>query len=198
MEEFKVKIPKHHVPLGLPALDRFLRGGLPAGSVSEWGAPWGQGGRELLLRALGSASRRDTDARLLWISVDKHLNVYSPRWRALGVPLERWRFARVDRPVKELKPVLLSPVFRFLVFDAPRNLSPDDLAFLAIQARHNRQFILVLRDGWLGGDQGNVFARLRINCHYDPTSRRFHLTPIRGLPPGELWLSRQELEEEPS
>jgi hypothetical protein len=191
METALAKKPLSRCSLAESQLDRFLGGGLPWGTLSEWGLPWGQGGRELILRGLGEASRREAAARLLWISPDKHLTVYGPAWSSLGVPIERWRFVASPRPMAELKPALLDPLFRFLVFDAPRSLSSEDMAFLALKARQNRQIVLILRDGWLSPERGNVFARLRINCRLDPVKNGYVLTPVRGLPPGDAFVSRR-------
>lgn len=193
MDALKAKNPPPRCSLAEPGLDQFLQGGLPWGTLSEWGLPWGQGGRELLLRGLGEASRREAGARLLWISPDKHLTVYGPAWQALGVPIDRWRFVAAARPLVELKPALLDPLFRFIVFDAPRTLSSDDMAFLALKARQNQQIILILRDGWLTAECGNVFARLRLNCKLDPVKDGYLLSPVRGLPPGETLLPRRTL-----
>ncbi len=192
MDTAASKKPLSRCSLAEPGLDRFLQGGLPWGTLSEWGLPWGQGGRELLLRGLGEASRREAEARLLWISPDKHLTIYGPAWSSLGVPIERWRFVASPRPMVELKPALLDPLFRFLVFDAPRSLSNEDMAFLALRARQNRQIVLILRDGWLSPERGNVFARLRVNCRLDPVKDGYFLTPVRGLPPGDGFVARRQ------
>ncbi len=180
---------------GITALDDFLGGGLSWGSVCEWGIPFGSGGREVLVSFLAGASslsnhmgRVDQAAVslpwTLWVQGRSGLTVYPPAWHARGVDLERVRFATSAKPVADLKPVFMDPLFKIIVIDAPRSLSDDDCAFLARQARAQGQLIIILRDFFLGERRGNVWARLRINCWCpDPVHRpeSLCLRVVRGL-----------------
>ena len=189
---------------GIARLDEFFSGGLPLGAVTEWGAPLGHGGREVLLAWLARLTRPSQGrphaepptappAWALWVYSRPQLDVYPPAWQARGVDLSRLRFACAASPVADLKPVLLSPFFRIVIFDAPQRFSAEDCAFLARQARINDQIVVVVRDALLGPRQGNVWARLRLNSWYDAPSRQYRLSVVRGLPPRQLTLSESDL-----
>ena len=183
---------------GIAALDEFLGGGLSWGSVCEWGIPFGSGGREVLVSFLATISSTSTltsnQGRVdqtaaplpwtLWVQGRSGLTVYPPAWHARGVDLERIRFTTSAKPVSDLKPVFMDPLFKIIILDAPRSLSDDDCAFLARQARAHGQLIIILRDFFLGERRGNVWARLRINCWCpDPIHRpeSLCLRVVRGL-----------------
>ena len=142
-------------------LDGFFDGGLPYGAVVEWGVPFGLGGREVVLAFL---SKTPKDVWTLWAGSKPQFTVYPPAWHARGVNLERIRFTCSSRPVEELKPALLDPFFKVIVFDAPRHFTDDDCAFVARGARARGQLVLILRDFLLGQRRGNVWARYRVNC----------------------------------
>jgi RecA/RadA recombinase len=201
---------------GIVALDDFLGGGLPRGAITEWGAPLGQGGRDVLLAWLAQATQgRAQEATAingvsvadmpsmdamderpvwaLWVHGRDHLMVYPPAWLARGVALQRMRFACSTKPLAELRPVFMEPLFRIIVLDAPRQFTDDDCAFVARQARLNDQVVVLIRDAFLGADRGNVWARLRLNCWYEPTARQYALRVVRGLPPRQLALIEDEI-----
>ena len=175
-------------------LDGFFDGGLPYGSVVEWGVPFGLGGREVVLAFL---SRTPRTVWTLWISSKPQFTVYPPAWHARGVDLERIRFTCSSKPVEELKPALLDPFFKVIVFDAPRHFTDDDCAFIARGARARGQLVLILRDFLLGQRRGNVWARYRVNCwrpsqermsqgrtrerHLLQNRRSLYLRSVRGL-----------------
>jgi hypothetical protein len=129
----------------------------------------------------------------LWAYSRPQLDVYPPAWQARGVDLSRLRFACAASPVADLKPVLLSPFFRIVIFDAPQRFSAEDCAFIARTARANDQIVVVVRDAFLGPRQGNVWARLRLNSWYDAPSRQYRLSVVRGLSPRQLTLTESDL-----
>jgi hypothetical protein len=183
----------------IEALDDFLGGGLPRGAITEWGAPLGLGGRDVLLAWLAQATQdrapQDDERPVwaLWVHARDHLMVYPPAWLARGVALQRMRFACSTKPLAELRPVFMEPLFRIIVLDAPRQFTDDDCAFVARQARLNDQTVVLIRDAFLGPDRGNVWARLRINCWFEPAERRYTLRVVRGLPPRQLALGEDEI-----
>lgn len=193
---------------GIRVLDDFLEGGLPRGAVTEWGSPLGRGGRDVLLAWLARATsgscgknghpaplEADADpAWALWVYGRSQLMAYPPAWLARGVALERLRFASSPAPLSELRPVFLEPFFRMIVLDAPRTFSDEDCAFVARQARAHGQVVVLIRDGFLGdgggnASRGNVWAKLRVNCWYDPAAEQYRLRVIRGLSPRQVALS---------
>jgi hypothetical protein len=184
---------------GIGRLDDFLEGGLPLGSVSEWGAPLGHGGRDSLLAWLARATQGQAvelgngPAWVLWAHARRNLVVYPPAWMARGVRLERMRFACTPAPLADLRPVFLEPFFRLLILDAPRQFSEEDCAFVARQARAQGQTVVVVRDTLLGSHQGNVWARLRLNAWYDDETRQHRLQVVRGLSPRQLALTEDEI-----
>lgn len=171
---------------GVGTLDDFLTGGLPFGTVTEWGVPLGRGGRLVVARFLASATQgRQLDRPLLalWVQAAAGtLDVYPPAWRAQGVDLTRVRFARSARPVADLKPLLMDPLFKVIIIDAPERLSTDDIAYIARQARINGQLVVILRNYMLSSERGNVWAKLRMNCWYEPFSDQpYRLQVVRGF-----------------
>lgn len=192
------------LPSGIQALDQFLDGGLPVGAVTEWGAPLGRGGREVLLAWLTQLGKpsvaggsEEAPAWALWAYSRAHLAIYPPAWQARGVPLARVRFAAVAAPLAELRPIFLEPLFRFIVIDGPRSFSDEDCAFVARQARLNDLIVIVARDGFLGPEapmsRSNVWARLRLNCWFDDLSRQYRLQVVRGMSPRQLVLPEDAL-----
>lgn len=196
---------------GHPDIDRFLGGGLPVGALTEWGAPLGQGGRDLVLLWLAKACSPSgrtalpaawghTAPWILWAHSWPHLSIYPPAWQARGVRLEQLRCVCTPAPVTDLRPVFLEPVFRLIILDAPQRFSAEDCAFVARQARLNDQVVIVLRDSLLGvppptrggageqGGGGGIWARLRLNTSYDHGSQCYRLQAVRGLPAGVLTL----------
>lgn len=173
---------------GISALDHFFDGGLPYGSVVEWGLPLGLGGHEIVLAFLAQAAQSQTTPSenplnpkwILWSSGRPELTVYPPAWHARGVNLEYIRFAKSTKPVEDLKPLFLDPFFKIIVLDAPKDFSEDDCAFIARQARAHGQLILILRDFFLGPRRGNVWARYRVNCARLSSMHSRYGLPLHG------------------
>lgn len=201
--------PRRKLASGLRELDDFLGGGLPVGAVSEWGMPLGQGGRSLLVSWLAhlispapSPMEKSTHIHerglaqglTLWCYARAQLQVYPPAWLSRGVALQRVRFACTAKPLADLRPVFLEPLFKVIVIDSPRGFTEDDCAFLARRARANGQTILLLRDFFLGEKRGNVWAPLRFNCWVDCASQQFRLRVVRGLSPRQLALNVSAVE----
>jgi hypothetical protein len=177
-------------------LDEALGGGLPLGAVTEWGVPLGRGGRDVVLSWLTHLTRphgANERGWALWIYSHADLTVYPPAWLARGVALSHVRFAQAARPLADLRPAFMEPLFKLIVLDGPRGLSGEECAFLARQARAHGQCILLLRDFFLGPSRGNVWAKLRLNCWYDDSSGRFRLQIVRGRAPRRLSLTSQDV-----
>jgi hypothetical protein len=148
-----------------PELDRFLVGGLPFGSIVELGSPLGQGGRRPLIEFVAAATQGHSTPMPCWVLwVYGSGQVYPPAWRAHGVDLQRICFARSYKPLADLRPALLSPLFKMIVLDAPTQLSADDLTFLAHHVRLQNKLLVLIRNHLLQQDGHSVWPRLRLNC----------------------------------
>ncbi len=185
----------HCLTSSVSSLDQFLDGGLRFGELSEWGAPLGRGGRGIIIRYLTRQGLANDEKHwCLWVCGKAGVDVYPPAWMARGVDLSRIRFAYASQLLRELKPVFMNPFFRVVVIDAPKKLSAEDCAFLAQRARANKQAIILIRDYFLSVKQGNVWARMRLNCWQDEDGGRFHMRMVRGLSPRELALDTSIVE----
>jgi hypothetical protein len=174
-------------PSNIKRLNDFVDGGLEAGSIAEWGLPFGQGGRLLPASFAAAVSSCPRNPRMvLWISCKPGLQIYPPAWAALGVNLTSFRVAHSADPFHELQAVFLSPVFSMIVIDSPRQADNDVLAFLARQARLNQQLMFVLRDQLLSSGNGNVWARYRLNSWQESQNGRHCLQVIRGYSPRQI------------
>ena len=169
---------------GVRELDESLSGGLPFGSLIEWGTPVGQGGRELLIPWLREATYANTQlsspAWVLWAYATQRLVPYPPAWSARGIALERLRFAQTNNPILDLHPVFLEPLFRIIILDVPRSFSPEEYAFMTRQARLHNQIIILVREKLLKPDEGNIWARIRLNTWFVPESGTHHIEILKG------------------
>ncbi len=165
------------VASGIEALDKLLEGGLSEGSVSEWGMPFGQQGRELIIPWLATMTEENW---ALWILSRPGLSIYPPAWAARGVSLQHMRFAHSNKPVAELKQAFMEPFFKFIIIDAPMHFSPEDCAFVAKCARANGQIVILLRNWLLSSKKGNVWAKTRLNCCFDEKQQSFVIKALRG------------------
>ena len=181
------------LPSGIPMLDTFLEGGLPMGAVTELGLPLGKEGRRFLLWFLSSHHRGVCPNPLwaLWVSSHTQYRIYPPAWFAHGVDPERMVFSESQNPIRELKEVIMNPFFRFLVFDSPPKMRKEGFAFLAAQGAENRRVTVIIRNYFLSNQNGNVMAKLRVNCWRDPVKDRFIIRVIRGLSTRELILEEE-------
>ena len=139
--------PKVHPMLSSkdPILDNFLGGGLRWGEISEWGIPWGQGMRGIIIPFL-VAAQQDSDSRpwVLWIYGQRDICINPPAWHARGVELRTFRFTYAQQPVRDLRPLFLSPFFRIIIMDSVSKLNDDEYAFIARQARKQKQLVFIL------------------------------------------------------
>lgn len=178
---------------GIKHLDEFLHGGLPFSSLIEWGIPFGNGARRLMVSFLAKATtgrwvdEESEEQKLwcLWISARPQLHLYPPAWKAAGIDLRHFRYVHSAAPVRDLKSLFIDNFFRVVVIDNPTELSTGDCCFLAHQARKNHQLIVILRDHLLSpfvtrGVHSNVWTRLRLNTWRHPSSGAFELECIRG------------------
>ncbi|MCX6128950.1 MAG: hypothetical protein NTX25_07785 [Proteobacteria bacterium] len=169
------------IPSRMALLDEFLGGGLAWGELSEWGLPWGAGLRDLILPFLASAQHETQQATwILWIYGQKDVQINPLAWHSRGINLEKLRFSTSLRPLVEFKPLFLSNFFRIIVLDSISNLSSGDYAFLARQARSQQQHIMILHPSDLSNSQGNIWARLRLNCWRDFSQQRAFITLLKG------------------
>lgn len=184
LEEYRFKeLPCiQRLPSSLDKVNHLLDGGLAFGQISEWGIPWGNQGRQLILSFLTMALQQGQWC--LWVQRPSDTTAYAPAWQALGVPLERLKFVEVDDPIQALKPLFMSDFFKVIIIDCP--LTPKEYAFLAKRARVNRQLIITIRSHYLSTKLGNVWAKSRLNCWMDPLNERFYLRVIKGASPRQF------------
>lgn len=200
------------LPCNINLLDTYFDGGLPMGGLVEWGAPLGRCGRDVALAWLAGAAQSggsrfrsgythtplstetgEAPNWMLWVYGKPELTIYPPAWQARGVPLERMRFASSQKPLEDLRPVFLEPLFKIIVLDTPKSFTDDDCAFVARQARQNNQLVIVIRDFFLGVRSSNVWSKIRLNCWFDSVEQQYNLRVVRGLPPRHIVFSEQEL-----
>jgi hypothetical protein len=178
-----------YLSFGHDGVDDFFCGGIPLGSVSEWGMPLGCGARGLILRLLAQLTSTGHD--VLWIYPKTRIYAYPPGWAAAGVDLNRVSFVRTDNPLRDLKSAFLETAYKAIVFDFPTRLTKDDFAFLSRQAREFKFVVMVLRNSFLKLECGNIWAKFRMNCTRGRTDARLiRIEIIRGLAPKtcELYL----------
>lgn len=172
----------------LPSVCAFFEGGLRWGELSEWGMPWGGGCRDVLLLFLETAHQNGQGEPYwcLWVHEQEDTHIYPPAWQARGVQLSHIRFATTQTPLDDLKPVFTDPFFKVIILDGCQGIGRDDCAYLARRARVNRQVIILLRNYYLSAKKGNVWAKTRVNCRYDPRQETFQLQAVKGLSPRQL------------
>jgi hypothetical protein len=187
---------------GVGELDRQLQGGLPYGSIVEWGCPLGKGGRNWVLRFLKNAQIQNNQW-VLWVSPKddanpkkpslrslhqsnlckastNNLSIYPPAWHAQGVDLKRIRFAKSNAVMRDFRPVWSDDFFQVIVLDRPIGLRKEDFAALHQSARRNKSLIFVLRDYYLSNRYGNVWAKTRLQIYQDHLRQTAKAHFIRG------------------
>ncbi|MBU2643917.1 hypothetical protein KKI24_04360 [bacterium] len=176
-------------------VDEFLEGGLPFGSITEFGMPLGKEGRILALKFVVNATRgiRTKPLWTLWISSHETFRVFPPAWFARGVSPAWIVFAQSDRPLRDLKLAISNPIFKLIILDSPRKFTREECFFVSRQARQNRQLVMLLRDFFLSNRQGNIWASLRMNCWKRYPSGTLMIRVIRGLSRRELSISDAEM-----
>lgn len=173
---------------GVPSFDAFLNGGLALGTVSEWGIPFGCGGRELLVKFIATLTGGSNPAWCLWAYARQHCQAYPLAWHGRGVNLRWLRFAHTESPVRDLKSLFLDPTFKLIVIDQPVHLTDEDIVFMAQQARHHKRHIMVVRDRWLASGCGVSTVRYRLNCGRSIRQPWLTVESLRGAKPGVLKL----------
>lgn len=176
-------------------MDKALGGGLPHGSLIEWGAPIGSEGRQLLLPFLANSTygMQSNPSFCLWANGHKDLAVFPPAWIARGICPSRLVFADGFRRLEDIKRVFASPLFGVVVVDLARGQSchPSDYLYLRQQASLYDKIIIVLRPYFLSNKRGNPAARLRLNSWRDHKSGIYHLRLIKGHSPAAASCSNQ-------
>ena len=150
------------------------------GDLIEWGIPPGLNGRLMPLQFL----KRDIPASV-WIYHHHGLGIFASSWISHGVDLRRLFFICSSNPVKELRPLFLEDTFKRIIIDSPKKFSTGDLAFVARQARKQRQIVFLIRHYFLSQKQGNAHASLRINTWQERQSR-FSVQVIKGQRNGKI------------
>lgn len=175
-----------------PALNQFLHGGLPYGAITEIGIPLGSEGRRILFSML--APRTWQGDTVIWINSHEKFQVYPPSWFAQGFNPQQTVFVESQKPLQDIKQVLLRPYFRHLVFDAPgHRLTLDDGAYLRQMARKHRQLIIIIRPFLLRNEKGNPWVQSRLNMFKDHARRQWHIYRIKGPGPQCLRLAEELL-----
>ena len=177
-----------YLPSAVPQVNQLLEGGLKWGELSEWGSPWGCGGRDVVIQFLAAlkSTPDSTPSWCLWVQGQEGVSIYPPAWEARGVDLKYIRFTKSLRPVRDLKPIFLSPFFKVIIIDCAQYLSTEDCQFLSQQARRHRQAIILIRNYFLSPKKGNVWSKLRLNCWHHRLSNHFYLKVIKGLSPRQI------------
>tara|TARA_B100001094_G_C18168584_1_gene793697 strand:- start:980 stop:1585 length:606 start_codon:yes stop_codon:yes gene_type:complete len=175
---------------GLYDLDNFLEGGLRFGDICEFGIPWGQGGRNIIMPFLAAGTHQQLWA--LWVQNKPNIKINAPAWKSRGINLAHIRFVKSSYPLEQLKPIFMEDFFKIIILDAPK-MTKDDCAFLARQARQQNQLIFILRDYFLSQKNGNIWAKLRINCWRDPNFNQLNTQIIRGLSPRKISINLEDL-----
>jgi len=175
-------------------IDAFLEGGIPFGSITEFGMPLGREGRALILKFLANATQGKQTKPLwtLWASSHEDFQVFPPAWFAKGVSASRIVFTHSQKPLRDLKRAIMHPLFKVIILDSPQKFTKDDCSFISRQARANRQLVVLLRNFFLSNRQGNIWAKLRINCWKRHNTREFVLKVIHGLSHRQLTI-REEI-----
>ncbi|MES2745899.1 MAG: hypothetical protein V4655_10760 [Bdellovibrionota bacterium] len=176
---------------GFNPLDTLLDGGLQEGEVSEWGMPWGQGLRDLVLPFL-SCAQRQHGYWILWVSGHDRVTINPWAWHARSIDLETIRFVSSQDPLYDLRQLFLSDFFRVIVLDQIPHLKEEDCQHLARHARTYGLTILILRPHRLTHEQGNIWTRLRANCFQDLAREKITIEILKGRAPKTLTFSPNE------
>lgn len=176
---------------GIPQLDS-LFSDVRDGDIVEWGIPPGFNGRLIPLQFL----KQDIPTSV-WIYHHHNLAIFASSWISHGVDLDRLYFIRSANPVAELKPLFLEDTFKRIFIDSPKKLSSGDLAFIASQARLNRQTIFLIRHFFLSRKNGNAYAGIRINS-WQNDQGKFVIQVIKGADIGTINITNAELYNGPA
>lgn len=175
---------------GISALDQFLEGGLPWGTLIEWGMPIGFEGRNVLLAFLVGAMQEE--GLVLWVNGHASLSVFPPPWFARGLLPHKMVFCDAESPLKILKRAIVNPLFKVIIIDSPTIFSVQDAAFLRRQAASCGQLMVLVRNYFLSNKLGNPWARLRLNCRRQGCG--YLLQVMRGQASKRLFLDQGVLE----
>jgi len=193
---------KERLCSGVEELDLQLRGGLPYGSVTEWGCPLGKGGRRWVLKFLKNAQEQKSQW-ILWVSPKKevdpkkpflrnlhrsnlcsvttsNLSIFPPAWHAQGIDLKRIRFAHSNAVMRDFRSVWSDDFFKVIVLDRPVGLRKEDFAALHQSARRSNTLIIILRDHYLSNRYGNVWAKTRLQIYQDHSTQVAKAHFLRG------------------
>lgn len=176
-------------------LNDFFDGGLQSGDLIEWGIPWGQECRELVLHFISGAHHRPHQNPFwcLWVDNRNTLEVYPPGWKARGVDLSYIRFATCIDPINELKAIFLEDFFKLIILDGFEHIKGEKCQFLAQMARQHRFIVFLLKDRILDSDKGNVWARRRLNVTFDHNRQQYKLIGIKGFSQKSIQIPMKDL-----
>ena len=170
-------------------LNYFLNDCIQYGQVSEWGMPWGHMTRYLLLLFLAESTQKG--GWCLWLHNKKEMEIYAPAWQAYGVDLQKFRASYFQDSISDLRPIFMSDFFKIIIIDG--KVSQKEFAFLAKQARAQKQLIFVIHDHLISGKFGNVWCKTRFNSWYEPISERLYLRTLKGLSSRQISFKASEL-----
>ena len=164
---------------GINKLDQ-LFATVKSGDVIEWGIPPGLNGRLIPLQFL----KRDVPTSV-WIYHHHGLAIFASSWLSHGVDLSRLYFIASSNPVRELRPLFLEDTFKRIIIDSPKKLTNGDMAFVARQARAQKQIIFLIRHYFLSQKKGNAYASLRLNS-WQGQDGDFSIQIIKGTRSGRI------------
>ncbi|MBF0280372.1 MAG: hypothetical protein HQM13_21430 [SAR324 cluster bacterium] len=173
---------------GIDDLDRFLNGGLPIGTLVEFGIPKEKPGRTVLLPYLARASKQTT---ILWVNSLEKYRIYPPAFFSRGILPSGMVFSEAVKPLETLKHVFLSPLFKIIVLDSSR-VSLEECLFLKQQAFIHNQSIVLIRPYCLSNLKGNIWSKLRCNI-LKTTHGRYCLRLVKGQTSKNYYISEEEL-----
>ena len=86
-------------------LNIFLKSSIQYGQLNEFGIPWGNGGREIIIDLI-SVQQKQIPPWCLWVHGNYPYSIYPPAWAARGIRLEFLKIAHTDQPMEDLKEAL--------------------------------------------------------------------------------------------
>lgn len=174
-------------------LNSFLGNSLQYRQLNEFGIPWGNGGREIIIDLIANQQNKDESCWCLWVQESSSYHIYPPAWAARGIRLERMKVAYSQQPIKQLREALASSHFKIIVFDLKHRLKPEEYCFLSQMAQSYGYILLLLQHYKLNSNLGNIWAKNRINIEYQPHKQAYYIESLKGPSRGSIHLTKQLL-----
>ena len=150
---------------------------LTRGSIYEWGIPWMNYGRIVVVRMIASLNK---DEWVLWCHGDTNSSLNHESFIAHGINPDTFRIAYSNKPMKDLRAAILSPKFKFIVIDSAVDLNDISLAFLHHKAKELKKIILIIRPYYLSSKKGCVWSKLRFNVEQKKMHEEITIRGIKG------------------